>query len=72
MKTCSIDRNVSVGPSACCNYSTTGWILIKFDIKAFTRSCMTIPVLIKTDAIVFIISVWNTNKLSETQDAKNA
>jgi hypothetical protein len=61
-----------VCPTACCNYNTTDWILKKFDIMAFTRICIAILVFIKTGATVHIITVWNTNKHSESQDAKNA
>jgi len=63
---------VCVSPTACCSYNPTGWILIKFGIMAFTRICIAILAFIKTGATVYIIIVWNTNKCSESQDAKNA
>jgi hypothetical protein len=39
---------------------------------AFTRICIAILVFIKTGATVYTITVGNNNKLSESQDAKNA
>ena len=76
MKTYNKGRNMCVcvcaSTTACCNYNPTGWILITFDIMAFTRICMAIMVFIKTGATVFIVIVCNTNKHSESHDAKNA